>query len=620
MRKLFILTIVFALSIVLLSAGTPRSYIQKVTLDDGTNPAVANTGLTTDPNYLITATQVSSGEVISTATHAASQIRISAIGTGANLFIGTTLQLGAYTSWVVGDVINMYIQYIPNGESATWSMTIPTGGAAINIQTPEIIPPYGPAGYPLHFTANYPGDLYKDAVYVGPLPYDYAVGETGTYTVQSADPYITWTNSPYVITDPLTMETTYRFLGVATPDPAWNPMPADMTEIHIDWDAMAMAYNLSWDAPATGPVPTGYHVWWQGAFVEDVMVTNWMTPAIAEGAYMWQIVPYVTDPAKGTTRSLAPVKTKVSMADPKGDSTTSVPWHFTIVRDPEPGPNIIPADEGTFPPGWEMPMTPVVAAYIVTWTGIHDLYIMRNPGEAYALAYIGGAWLAPDGAPDWTWLNVNFDLKAPIPVVVFAPTLPVELSSFTVSLTAQNFVKLTWVSQSETNMLGYRVYRNESNEQASAVMITPTLIGATNTSTMQTYSITDAEVEIGNTYWYWLESVDYGSSQFHGPVSILVEGEIPPAIPEVTTMGDAYPNPFRANGSTNIVVAAKESGSLTVYNILGQAVYTQNVIPGTQTINWNGKDKNGKACGSGIYFYKLSTPSMNQTKKMVIVK
>jgi flagellar hook assembly protein FlgD len=49
-------------------------------------------------------------------------------------------------------------------------------------------------------------------------------------------------------------------------------------------------------------------------------------------------------------------------------------------------------------------------------------------------------------------------------------------------------------------------------------------------------------------------------------------------------------------------------------------VKTFKVSEGTTKINWNGRDAKGNACGSGIYFYKLSTPSMNQTKKMVIVK
>jgi len=202
------------------------------------------------------------------------------------------------------------------------------------------------------------------------------------------------------------------------------------------------------------------------------------------------------------------------------------------------------------------------------------------------------------------------------------PTLPVELSYFAATLTAQNFVNLTWVSQSETALLGYRVYRNVANNQAGAIGITPVMIPATNTSTTQTYSIIDNEVNIGSTYYYWLEAVDMNHSTFHGPVSVLVQGEVPPVLPEYTTMRNAYPNPFRANSNTTIEVSVKagEAGSVTIYNILGQVVKTYSVKEGLNPLNWNGKDSKGNACGSGIYFYKLSTPSINQTKKMVIVK
>lgn len=198
--------------------------------------------------------------------------------------------------------------------------------------------------------------------------------------------------------------------------------------------------------------------------------------------------------------------------------------------------------------------------------------------------------------------------------------VPVELSSFTAVLTAQNFVNLTWVSQSETVMLGYRVYRSETNSQQDALMITEAMIPATNTSTTQTYSIEDTETEIGHTYYYWLESVDMGSSEFHGPVSVLVEGEVPPVLPEITSMKSAYPNPFKENTNIEVSVKAGESGSITIYNILGQAVRSYNVEQGTHTINWDGLNSKGDKCGSGIYFYKLATPSVNQTKKMVVVK
>ncbi|MDD4223544.1 MAG: T9SS type A sorting domain-containing protein [Candidatus Cloacimonetes bacterium] len=199
---------------------------------------------------------------------------------------------------------------------------------------------------------------------------------------------------------------------------------------------------------------------------------------------------------------------------------------------------------------------------------------------------------------------------------------PVELSGFTATLSATNDVQISWTTQSETNMMGYRVYRNEESSQAGATLITPTLIPATNTSEQQSYSVSDPEVEIGHSYYYWLESVDSSTSQFFGPVSITVTGEVPPVLPELSALKNAYPNPFKASGSTSIEVSLKagEAGTLTILNLNGQVVKTFSVSEGTHTINWNGTDANGTACSSGIYFYKLSTPSLNQTRKMVILK
>lgn len=202
------------------------------------------------------------------------------------------------------------------------------------------------------------------------------------------------------------------------------------------------------------------------------------------------------------------------------------------------------------------------------------------------------------------------------------PVLPVELSNFSAVLTAENFVKLSWRTQSETGMLGYRVYRGDSDVQASSMML-PVLIPANNTSNVIDYTWVDSEVEVQHTYWYWLEAVEVnGTGQFYGPLTVRVEGEIPSVLPTITTMGNAYPNPFKQSSSTTIDVSIKEgeNGTVTVYNILGQIVKTFKVNEGEHQIHWNGKDARGNNCGSGIYFYKLSTPSTNVTKKMVIVK
>ena len=202
------------------------------------------------------------------------------------------------------------------------------------------------------------------------------------------------------------------------------------------------------------------------------------------------------------------------------------------------------------------------------------------------------------------------------------PTLPVELSYFAATLTAENFVNIAWTTQTETNMNGFNIYRNDDSDVlAGAIQIA--YIPATNTSTTQNYKHIDREVENGHTYYYWLECVETnGESTFNGPSPVYVDGPTPPVLPEYTIMHNAYPNPFRAGDGTtiNVDVKAGDTGTVTIYNILGQVVKTVPVIQGKNDIFWNGRDSKGNLCGNGIYFYKLSTNSLNQTKKMVIVK
>jgi len=68
-------------------------------------------------------------------------------------------------------------------------------------------------------------------------------------------------------------------------------------------------------------------------------------------------------------------------------------------------------------------------------------------------------------------------------------------------------------------------------------------------------------------------------------------------------------------------VKTGETGTVTIYNVIGQVVRTYSVTGGSnQIVKWDGKDSRGNTCGSGIYFYKLSTPTANQSKKIVVVK
>lgn len=277
----------------------------------------------------------------------------------------------------------------------------------------------------------------------------------------------------------------------------------------------------------------------------------------------------------------------------------------------------------------------VLTAVVGSWIGMFVVQTEPNPttpAPVLASATNSGtvATLAPVDLPAGTYFLIlstwptpqSFTFSLDLTAIPLA-NVPVELSSFVCTLTADLFVKLTWVSQSETNLTGYRVYRNTNNDEATAEMLDNSWVAATNTSTAQTYNLVDEDVQTGSTYYYWLESVEYASSDFHGPVSVTVENtNTPPVLPTVTVMKNAYPNPFRGGGITNVEIALKggETGTLTIYNILGQVVRTISLKEGRTTITWDGKDSRGQACTSGLYFYKLHTPSFSQTRKVVIVK
>ncbi|MDD4310815.1 MAG: hypothetical protein PHO32_10570, partial [Candidatus Cloacimonetes bacterium] len=153
-------------------------------------------------------------------------------------------------------------------------------------------------------------------------------------------------------------------------------------------------------------------------------------------------------------------------------------------------------------------------------------------------SYVTSSWTIVHNVAGQIVFNIPAGGKdlSEVPIALGDETLPVTLSSFTASLTASNFVSLAWTSESETNLLGYRVYRTDNQNFAQAIMITPTLIPATNTSNVSHYSHEDHEVVINNTYWYWLESVEPAAEEMHGPISIYVAdgNSDTPVIPETT--------------------------------------------------------------------------------------
>jgi hypothetical protein len=200
--------------------------------------------------------------------------------------------------------------------------------------------------------------------------------------------------------------------------------------------------------------------------------------------------------------------------------------------------------------------------------------------------------------------------------------LPVVLSSFTAIQTLENYAQLTWITQSETNLIGFNIYRSYENSFENSMKINDSIIDGNNTTTEQTYIFTDYQTTIGEAYYYWIECVNLdGSNELYGSVTCTIEESIVPELPQKTVLKNAYPNPF--NPETKIEFSVKENdiAEFTIYNAKGQIIKSFSEFKaGDYLINWYGKDNQGNYVSSGIYLYELKSLTCKEIKKMLLIK
>ena len=101
-----------------------------------------------------------------------------------------------------------------------------------------------------------------------------------------------------------------------------------------------------------------------------------------------------------------------------------------------------------------------------------------------------------------------------------------------------------------------------------------------------------------------------------GDLSVSNESES--VLPQEYTLSQNYPNPF--NPSTQIQYALPEATQVTleVFNSLGQKV--MELVNSHQSAGYHTTTFDASGLSSGVYLYKLTTPSFSQTNKMLLIK
>ncbi len=222
--------------------------------------------------------------------------------------------------------------------------------------------------------------------------------------------------------------------------------------------------------------------------------------------------------------------------------------------------------------------------------------------------------------------NYSFDSNV-VRVELLEWNPPIEISAFSVEQVPSLNLRINWTTESETDIMGYHLYRAEENDVELALRINEFLIPATNASTTTDYVYYDHRIADNATYYYWLEVLELdGSSTLFGPVAIYVilgSSTDETFVPAFYDIGNTFPNPFKSRVSFDVSVKNPERFSASVYNLKGQRVRTlRNSIlnSGTHRIEWDAKNDNGTVEASGLYFVRIKIGDREYTRKAVLLK
>lgn len=203
-------------------------------------------------------------------------------------------------------------------------------------------------------------------------------------------------------------------------------------------------------------------------------------------------------------------------------------------------------------------------------------------------------------------------------------TLPVELSSFTAVPYQTLSIMLRWVTQTETNVSGFRIYRGTDTELEFATML-DVFVPATNTSQTQYYIYYDREIFESGSYYYWLENVDYdGTSVYHGPVNVVLDvPESVPTVPIVAGIQKVYPNPFNPSTTISYGVKNNELVKIEIFNAKGQKI--RELINGLKQAGnykaiWDGLSDDHTPAPTGMYVIRLKTDGKSYMRKILLLK
>ena len=148
-----------------------------------------------------------------------------------------------------------------------------------------------------------------------------------------------------------------------------------------------------------------------------------------------------------------------------------------------------------------------------------------------------------------------------------------ELASLTSSVTVDKDILLSWDVASQTNNLGWEVYR--SIDGRAYTKISDMILGDGNSDEFLAYSFLDDEAPNADVLFYYLNQTDVDGSTTRSQVvevDLLAPSTL--ALPTGTALAQNFPNPFNPETTIDFDLSSSETVHLTIYDVTGQVVRT----------------------------------------------
>jgi hypothetical protein len=94
-------------------------------------------------------------------------------------------------------------------------------------------------------------------------------------------------------------------------------------------------------------------------------------------------------------------------------------------------------------------------------------------------------------------------------------------------------------------------------------------------------------------------------------------------LPDNYSINQNYPNPFNPTTEISFTIPITSKVNVAVFNLLGQQIASLingELTAGNYDVVWVGTDANGRLVGSGVYFYKITATSLDNSSKFSSVK